>query len=222
MSGETTPKVRPATLGSSFGSPYLGRPPRSARQPFTAGPGSMSRSTSRARPPLHTHNSTGAMLGGTMRGREDDDEVDVEDRGEALIRQRQKERKRLRKAKERDERPGASRSVSRTRLGRQSSDYYGSVGTETPLSPRDERRPSSIYSSAEEEETASIIEDVVQEVLDDEMEDMDEDMDENTEGDEGVTLKDRQDVSRLLTALIQGYQYRTSFRFAHLETCLVP
>lgn len=109
-----------------------------------------------------------------------------------------------------------SRSVSRTRVpsvtrdGR-GSDYFASSigGEETPagLSPRDERRPASVYSSVADEDEeeaqdqASVIDDVIQDVLDEqtaEEETASEDEDEgdaSAEGDEGVTLKDRQDVS---------------------------
>jgi Ca2+:H+ antiporter len=117
-----------------------------------------------------------------------------------------------------------SRSVSRTRVpsvgrdGRQASEgYFGSsiAGTETPVgqSPRDERRPESIYSSTvdEDEESVvperapSIIDEVVAEVLDEETgghgtgDEVDDDDEEDEEaGEDGeVTLKDRQDVSGL-------------------------
>ena len=81
------------------------------------------------------------------------------------------------------------------------------------LSPMDERGPPSVYSSATEDEAeedigkaASVVGDVVQDVVDhatvngdeeeEEEEEEEEDGDVSGEGDEGVTLKDRQDVSR--------------------------
>ena len=285
MSGETTPRVGgfqrgpPSAVGSSYGSPAgfnhsqsvsgggsVPRPLRSALNPPSAyattshairpGGGSMSRSTSRARPPLLSHNTTS---GATVRmgtknkklGDGEGEEDDVEDRGQALIKERQKERKQIRKAKERererrlagntdDSAPptgqfdqsfgtqqsrgmSASRSVSRTRIpslsrtGRQPSEGYFSdtpSGMETPVaqSPRIERRPASIYSSVADEDEeeggiapdrASIIDELVQSVVDEEVgaETMTEDEDEDEEDleevdDEGVTLKDRQDVSK--------------------------
>ena len=203
-----------SSLGSSFGSPMvpLGSVSRPSR-PMRANTGTMSRSTSRTRPPA-------APSG-------EDDEV--EDRGQALIRQRQKERKQLRKAKERERRGrnddtsgpptggdesfsaqqprmGPSRSASQIRLPsssridrRQAGDGYFSLsGSETPgaSSPRDERRAASVLSTDTEDEgtaqdRASVIEDLVQSVIEDvTSEDEDEEKD-----DEGVTLKDRQDVS---------------------------
>lgn len=191
----------------------------------------MSRSASRVRPPLTSHNSTGGMLLGTMRGKptEEDDEVEVEDRGQALIRKRQKERKQLRKAKERERRSetappsqpdesfaqsrGISRSVSRTRVPSVTRDgYFAASGTATPAgqSPRDERRAPSIYSSVADEEEipdrASIIEEVIQDVVEDQ-DASEEEADASAEGDEGVTLKDRQDVSPPVAPLIPGDQH---------------
>ncbi|GFZ43303.1 LOW QUALITY PROTEIN: Putative cation exchanger [Saitozyma sp. JCM 24511] len=117
-----------------------------------------------------------------------------------------------------------SRGVSATRAGKEPrtssegyfASYAGSVsGGETPgervLSPREELRPPSIHSAAgeveEEEEAhdhASMVDEVVHEVLEGEIgpvdeeaedEEIDEDASgEGEEGDEGVTLKDRQDA----------------------------
>ena len=128
MSGDQTPRMggsqrgMPNTaLGSGFGSPAayhnqsvsgsVPRQPRSQRNGPLAFPtshaisggGTMSRSASRARPPLHSHNSTSAI--GTVKSRkggDDDDEEVVVDRGQELIRQRQKERRQLKKAKDRE------------------------------------------------------------------------------------------------------------------------
>jgi len=213
----------------------------------------MSRSASRVRPPLISHNT---ISGGTVRGTAknkkagdgEGDEDDLEDRGQALIKERQKERKQIRKAKERErerrlaENPddgsapltgqtdqsfsaqqargvSASRSASRARIpslsrsGRQPSEgYFANTmsGAETPVaqSPRDERRPASVYSSVADEDEeiapdrASMIGELVQSVVDEEVgaEDMEDEEEEdeedlNEEDDEGVTLKDRQDVS---------------------------
>ena len=223
----------------------------------------MSRSGSRARPPLISHNTiSGGTFRGVGKGKKigdgEGEEDDVEDRGQALIKERQKERKQMRRAKERERerrmaenpddgsapptglpdqtfgaqqaRAMASRSVSRSRVpslartGRQASEGYFSEsmsGTGTPAaqSPRIERRPASIYSSVadeDEEETAqdraSIIDELVHSVvieetgadtLDEEEED-DEDDDLNEEDEEGVTLKDRQDVSGQNQAFLQS------------------
>jgi Ca2+:H+ antiporter len=120
--------------------------------------------------------------------------------------------------------PITDRSVSRTRAAsatrgpdsRAPSEGYfapfaGSVmGSDTPrdpmLSPKDELRAPSIHSSTAEDdedaahERASILDEVVQEVVEDELvaggEDEDaEDEETSGDGEEGVTLKDRQDVS---------------------------
>jgi len=76
------------------------------------------------------------------------------------------------------------------------------------LSPQDEMRPSSIYSSRADEEDygppdrASILEDVVAEVVEEQNVAMSDDSEEEEDaegsggGDEAVTLKDRQDVSK--------------------------
>lgn len=113
------------------------------------------------------------------------------------------------------------RSVSRSRVPsaafsrKQGSEGYFApsiAGTERgDQSPRDELRAPSIYSSTEddeedlpEREPEDIVEEVVNEVIDEEtidgqggeQEDEDED-DASGEGDEeGLTLRDRQDVSR--------------------------
>ncbi|OCF42485.1 calcium/proton exchanger [Kwoniella heveanensis CBS 569] len=105
-----------SAYGSSFGSPNAtwsnqgnsnaGSMPRPARvprflstgvyQPPTAQTtGSMSRSASRARPPLNSQNSGGVKQ--TSRANDDDE---VEDRGAELIRQRQKERRQARLKKQ--------------------------------------------------------------------------------------------------------------------------
>lgn len=248
--------------------------------------GSISRSASRARAPLHS--IPAAALAGPAGpamaralGIEDDDEAEIEDRGQALIRRRQKERKQLRRAKEKgrekrlgngeDATPDTSappsglpddtfgtqqargamgRSVSRARTPsanrQQPSDGYfhpyarSEAGYETPreegLSPMDELRPASVYSStADEEEVApqdgaSLLDDVVAEVIVEqtaagsgESDEEEEDAEESGEGDEAVTLKDRQDVSEdVLRWLTSGNKHRTPLRFAHLETSAVP
>ncbi len=209
------------------------------------------------------------------------DDEDDEDRGEALIKQRQIERRKERRAKdkERERRLGYSdeatpdtsapptgqpddvfiaqqmrgsigRSVSRARTPsanrRQPSDSYfyqyarSETGSEAPrdaglgFSPRDELRPSSIYSSTADEDQegpqdhGSILQDVVAEVVDQQTVagsngSEDEEAEESGEGDEAVTLKDRQDVSAtFMSELMSGNQYRTSLRFANLETSTVP
>ncbi|ODO11891.1 calcium/proton exchanger [Cryptococcus amylolentus CBS 6273] len=104
------------------------------------------------------------------------------------------------------------REVSSTRRLAGDSDYFpypGSVsGTETPrdgrLSPRDDLRPASIYSSVADEdedeldERASLVGDIVNDVIGEETGDRecnsDEDDEEEIETDEGVTLRDRQDA----------------------------
>jgi Ca2+:H+ antiporter len=110
-----------------------------------------------------------------------------------------------------------ARSASRSRVGSSanqdgsesyfSSSWSSSVTPHAPPSPRDELHPPSIYSSAadddddEEEDDArasmvnEVIHDVVEEAEDDEE---DEDEGDNGEDGEGVTLKDRQDVSLIL------------------------
>ena len=277
-----SPNLKHAQMGSG-GSPAH-RPPRAARyntatsfpvshpvNPVndshtmqSVGIGSISRSASRARPPLHTNASTmGAGLSGSAMprnmGEDDDDEAEIEDRGQALIRRRQKERKQLRRVKEKERerrlaqsedatpepsapptglpdenfstqpsRGPSVRSVSRARTPsadqRLSSDGYffphtrSETGLETPqdggLSPKDETRPSSIYSNTADEDEdpqdqVSLLDEVVAEVVDqqtavgsvesDEEEDGEEEEEEGSgKGeDEGVTLKDRQDVSDL-------------------------
>jgi Ca2+:H+ antiporter len=231
------------------------------------GTGSMSRSASRARPPLLSNASAG-VIGTVSKDTDDDDAVEPIDRGEDLIRRRMKERKRARKEKEREKRgdmtpmltaqgddfgvqrgssmpPGngnvSGRSASTARggsVGRRTPStgyfgYGGESGTDTPMepsSPRDEMRASSIYSSAMEddedamtetvERAPSIIGSVVQDAIEEEEDEEDEEG--SGEGDdEGVTLRDRQDVSRYTTVLIIGYQYRTSFRSTYLEACVV-
>lgn len=62
----------------------------------------MSRSASRARPALSAQNSTAALTGTFRLSKDAEDEEDIEDRGQALIKQRQKERKQIRKAKEKE------------------------------------------------------------------------------------------------------------------------
>lgn len=118
----------------------------------------------------------------------------------------------------------SGRSVSRSRqasatradMGRREpsqsyfNHYPASVGIATPrdggLSPREELRAPSVYSTDEDDgphvdERASIIDEVVQELIQEEAEEEDEDEgvddDEGDEevDDEGVTLRDRQDVS---------------------------
>jgi Ca2+:H+ antiporter len=84
-----------------------------------------------------------------------------------------------------------------------SSSWSSSVTPHGPPSPRDELHPPSIYSSAaddddEEEEDArtSIINEVIHDVVEEAEEDEEDDDEEDNGGDdEGVTLKDRQDVS---------------------------
>ena len=114
------------------------------------------------------------------------------------------------------DRMGIARSTSRSRVGSSaqpegSESYFGSSWSSSitphgPPSPRDELHPPSIYSSAaddddEEEDDArasmvnEVIHDVVEEAEDEEDED---DEGDNEEDDEGVTLKDRQDVSLTL------------------------
>ena len=144
---------------------------------------------------------------------------------------------------------GPSRSASRARTPSATGDkrvtsegYFGlGSGGDTAgevRSPVDERRPPSIYSTIGDEEEEemppddrSVVDDVVQEVLNEETGPGSEEEDEGDasgEGDEGVTLKDRQDVScdRLLhlhsSQVSPGPEHRTSLRSAHLETCLVP
>ncbi|ORY24674.1 hypothetical protein BCR39DRAFT_472108 [Naematelia encephala] len=266
-SGEATPRgtqrgIPHTAYGSAFGSPNNQhgqmssddsalRPARAPRyntsQGFPPGhnnhawqgTGSMSRSGSRARPPLHTRNSGGqiGLVSSALAkngGGDEDDEAEIEDRGQALIRKRQRERKQRRRAqeKERERRlesmtPDASapptgqpdegfaaqqarslRSASRSR-GPSSSRrtpseaYAGSISAsearDGSQSPRDELRPSSIYSTGDDEDDTptadrqSLLEDVVQEVLDEAAEESGEE-EASGEGDEGVTLKDRQDA----------------------------
>jgi hypothetical protein len=106
-----------------------------------------------------------------------------------------------------------ARSASRSRVGSSanqdgsesyfSSSWSSSVTPHAPPSPRDELHPPSIYSSAaddddedEDDARASMVNEVIHDVVE-EAEDDEEDEDEgdNGEDDEGVTLKDRQDVS---------------------------
>jgi Ca2+:H+ antiporter len=131
-----------------------------------------------------------------------------------------------------------SRGVSATRADKEPrtssegyfASYAGSVsGGETPgervLSPREELRPPSIHSAAaeveEEEEAhdhASMVDEVVHEVLEGEIgpvdeEGEDEEIDEDAsgegeEGDEGVTLKDRQDVSGIGSQFHGAHMHR--------------
>jgi Ca2+:H+ antiporter len=94
------------------------------------------------------------------------------------------------------------------------SQYAGSLaGDETPregqggLSPREEMA-ASVYSTAAEDEDeegarddrGSIVDEVVQEVVEEAGDDDEEEEDGSAEGDEGLTLKDRQDVSYRLSA----------------------
>jgi hypothetical protein len=113
-----------------------------------------------------------------------------------------------------------------------SSSWSSSVTPHGPLSPRDGFGPASIYSSAadddeedEEEARNSIVNEVIHDVVEEvENEDEDDDEDNGDNGDdEGVTLKDRQDVSqKSMLVLTIGNQYRTSIRSTYLETRTVP
>ncbi|WWD18141.1 calcium/proton exchanger [Kwoniella shandongensis] len=259
-------------FGSSFGSPNAffnpqtnnnGSMPRPARQTryntSTAHPashpvnfqsvpsGSMSRSASRARPPLISRDSAGILR---ARGEDDDD---LRDRGAELIKERQRERKARRKRHQLEQEQrrlagesdgitpessapptgmpgdtflsqqgrGTARSVSRSRHAsadrrRYASEtggyfpYHGTDGSATPreggLSPREEFRAPSIYSSTadddEDDATQSLVGEIVQDVVEEETggdRDDDEEDEEDEEGegggdDEGVTLRDRQDA----------------------------
>ena len=106
-----------------------------------------------------------------------------------------------------------ARSASRSRVASSanqdgsesyfSTSWSSSVTPHGPPSPRDELHPPSIYSSAadeddedEEDARTSIVNEVIQDVVEEaEEEEEDEDEDDNGGDDEGVTLKDRQDVS---------------------------
>lgn len=110
-----------------------------------------------------------------------------------------------------------------------SSSWSSSVTPHGHPSPRD--HPASIYSSTadddeedEEDARTSIINEVIHDVVEEAEEDEeDEDEEDNGGDDEGVTLKDRQDVSTLdKPSLITGDQYRTSIRSTHLETGIIP
>jgi Ca2+:H+ antiporter len=144
-----------------------------------------------------------------LQGLVDDDPII--DRGEDLIKRRQAERKKLRRAKSRanDEPetpnpddsfgyrsfgPSTGRSVSRSRMPsarKQFSEgvtsYAGSVADDTRSF-----RPPSINSAADEEEQQDLIDEVVADVVDEAGQEEEE---EDVE-DEGLTLRDRQDVSR--------------------------
>ncbi|KAK8865678.1 calcium/proton exchanger [Kwoniella newhampshirensis] len=205
--------------------------------------GSMSRSASRARPPLISRDSAGILRAAN----EEDDEL--RDRGAELIKERQRERKARRKKHEQEQRrlaaegegvtpessappsgmPGdtflaqqgraTARSVSRSRNAstdrrRYTSEtgyfpYNGTDGSATPrdggLSPREELRAPSIYSSTADEDeddaTQSLVGEIVQDVVEEEIggdlgdEEVENEEEEGEGGDdEGVTLRDRQDA----------------------------
>lgn len=260
--GDSTPRLGgshrgpPMTAhGSTFGSPAISqggsapRPPRLPRNNSTSGHpitypvapnsashpyGSTSRSASRARPGLTHQTSTGQVMTLGKRSKEDDEEL--EDKGEKLIRDRQKERARARREKEKENQrqgeppsatgdesfaaqqqrslgPATGRSVSRTRMPstsrKQTSEgltsYAGSIAGDLAaadtISPRGALRPPSVYSSVADEEDErereqDIIDEVVADVVDEDAQDEEDgaDVDEDAE-DEGVTLRDRQDVS---------------------------
>jgi Ca2+:H+ antiporter len=106
-----------------------------------------------------------------------------------------------------------ARSASRSRVASSanqdgsesyfSSSWSSSVTPHGPPSPRDELHPPSIYSSAaedgddeEEDARTSLVNEVIHDVVEEaEEEEEEEDEEDNGEDDEGVTLKDRQDVS---------------------------
>ena len=170
-----------------------------------------SRSASRVRPAI-AQNASSAQLEGLG------DDEPIIDRGEDLIKRRKAERKALRRAKSRvnddvpeipnpDDSfgfrsfgPSTGRSVSRSRMPsarKQISEgltsYAGSVADNDTLGPRSAFRPPSINSAADEEEQQDLIDEVVAEVVE-EAEDEEEEEDDD-EDDEGMTLRDRQDVS---------------------------
>ena len=111
----------------------------------------------------------------------------------------------------RQQRPSGSRSVSRARTPSATRpvrdgyfDTYSGAATPMGHSPREERRAPSIYSALGEDDgsdQASVIEDTIQAAVDEEIAEEEEEEDEADEedsgdgDDEGVTLKDRQDVS---------------------------
>ena len=227
--------------------------PSNASHSLATGSGSILRSASRARPPLNTAvTALNVGLSGSAmtRGSEpDDDEAEIEDRGQALIKRRQQERRNLRRSTQKrinrgddftpdtsapptgqpeesfraqQVRGSMSRSMSRARTPsasrREASDGYfyqyaqSEAGLDTPrdigMSPKDDMRAPSLYSSTADEDEdepghhASVVDDVIAAVVDahatagsetasDEL-----DIEENGEGDEAVTLKDRQDVSK--------------------------